>query len=145
MLLLLSARPSCPSCPALIPARLPRPPPLQAEGIGEETGPELLFSLAKVKGKGAGGLDDAAAPDFEQAPSSSSEGSDGGSGSESDFDSEDEQRRWARWRGGWVGRWASGQALLQHLPPSCCWLPLTAGSPAACAAPGAACAAIPLR
>lgn len=83
----------------------------QAEGIGEETGPETLFSLARVKGKGGAGLgDDAAAPDFEGADdlaTSSSEGDDGaGASAGSDWDSDDEQRRWAgvgHGGGGWGG------------------------------------------
>ena len=89
-----------PACLPASPTSSAPSPQLQAEGIGEETGPELLFSLAKVKGKGAAGLDDAAAPDFEQAPGTSSDDSEGGKGSgDSDFNSEDEQRRWV---GGWA-------------------------------------------
>lgn len=80
------------------PASPPPPSSQQAEGIGEDNGPESLFSLDRIKGKGAAsGLGDAAAPDFEGAgalasSSSGEEAGGGGSGSES-VDSEDEQRR----------------------------------------------------
>jgi len=87
------------------------PPPrlLQAEGIGEDGGPEQLFSLSKLKGKAGKELGDAAAPDFDEAPGTSSEeDEEGGEGTDSGSreDSEDEQRRW-----GWGGL-AWGQRLL---------------------------------
>lgn len=81
----------------------------QAEGIGEDGGPETLFSLARIKGKGAaGGLGDAAAPDFDEveALGPSSSGSEGASGSASEGDSEDEQRRRVPLGVGRVGGWA---------------------------------------
>lgn len=67
----------------------------QAEGIGEETGPDSLFSLKDIRGKGAAArLDDAAAPDFDGPPASSSSGGEEGE-DDRQLDSEEEQRRWA--------------------------------------------------
>lgn len=67
----------------------------QAEGIGEDTGPEQLFSLSKLKGQAGKTLGTAAAPDFDAPPgTSSSEGEEDVSGSGSEMDSEDEQRRY---------------------------------------------------
>ncbi|PSC71474.1 rRNA methyltransferase [Micractinium conductrix] len=63
----------------------------QAEGIAEDNGPEQLFSLSKMKGKLAG---DAAAPDFDEAPGTSSSSGSEGSASGSEADSEEEQRRY---------------------------------------------------
>ncbi|KAL4457861.1 hypothetical protein ABPG75_012726 [Micractinium tetrahymenae] len=67
----------------------------QAEGIGEETGPEQLFSLSKIRGQAGKTLGTAAAPDFDAPPgTSSSEEEEEGSGSGSEVDSEDEKRRY---------------------------------------------------
>ncbi|GAB4820618.1 hypothetical protein N2152v2_007664 [Parachlorella kessleri] len=65
----------------------------ETEGIAtEEGGPEALFSLAGIKGKG--GVDGVAdASDAELASSSEAEEG-GGPGGESDIDSEEEQRRY---------------------------------------------------
>lgn len=92
------------TCPDLCP---PSPPPSpltrQAEGIGEDTGPEQLFSLSKLKGQAGKTLGTAAAPDFDAPPgTSSSEGEEDVSGSGSEMDSEDEQRRWAAAVGPWI-------------------------------------------
>lgn len=74
----------------------------QAEGIGEDGGPETLFSLARVKGSGAKRLGDAAAPDFEaEGLSSSSEGGGLAASSDGSMDSEEEQRRWV-WGQAWL-------------------------------------------
>lgn len=74
----------------------------QAEGIGEETGPEMLFSLSKLKGKAGASLaadEDAAAPDFDDAAdlATSSSGEEAGAAGAEDeeMDSDEEQRRWA--------------------------------------------------
>ena len=98
-----------PLCPAQRPSPPPPPPP-QAEGIGEDGGPDGLFSLAKLKGKAGASLaadEDAAAPDFDDpadlATSSSGEEA-GGSGEEDEADSEDEQRRWGGAGAGVCGR-----------------------------------------
>ena len=79
----------------------------QAEGIAEDNGPEQLFSLSKMKGKLAG---DAAAPDFDEAPGTSSSSGSEGSASGSEADSEEEQRRWVDGGGG-RGElaWAAGR------------------------------------
>ncbi|KAI7836413.1 hypothetical protein COHA_009713 [Chlorella ohadii] len=73
----------------------------QAEGIGEETGPEMLFSLSKLKGKAGASLaadEDAAAPDFDDAAdlATSSDEAEAGAGGEDDeeMDSDEEQRRY---------------------------------------------------
>lgn len=75
----------------------------QAEGIGEETGPEMLFSLSKLKGKAGASLaadEDAAAPDFDDAAdlATSSDEAEAGAGGEDDEDmgSDEEQRRWVQ-------------------------------------------------
>lgn len=65
----------------------------QGEGLGEDNGPESLFSLAKVKGKAAGTLDNASAPDFDAVPLSSSSGGEGEEVSSEAMDTEDEQRK----------------------------------------------------
>lgn len=87
----------------------------QAEGIGEETGPESLFSLAKIKGRAGGALGDASAPDFGTPPGSSSEEEAGG-GSSQDMDSEEEQRRW-----GAALEAATGLACPQAPGAGCPW------------------------
>ena len=73
-----------------------------AEGIGEDAGPESLFSLSGIKGRAAvAGVAEAVVPDSSDAGSSS----DGGLGAGSDgsaLDSEDEQRR-CGWGWGEVG------------------------------------------
>lgn len=111
----------------------------QAEGIGEETGPDSLFSLAAIRGKGAAArLDDASAPDFDAAPASSSSGGEEEEGGQQ-LDSEEEQRRWGLLPGLLVdgsahfcagsccgflpvapGRHAQPGSLRHRVSPSCC-------------------------